>query len=112
MLRSMIEAGARKRLEIERIRAIKQATGLFLTLHGGSGTEDDDFRKAIQAGITIIHINTEIRIAWRRGLERALAEQPEEVTPYKLLAEPLHAIKDLVRARLRLFHPMASGANL
>ena len=112
MLRSMIEAGARKRLEIERIRAIKQATGLFMTLHGGSGTEDDDFRKAIQAGITIIHINTEIRIAWRRGLESALAEQPEEVTPYKLLTEPLHAIKDLVRARLQLFHPMASGTNL
>jgi len=34
-----------------------------LTLHGGSGTDDDDFRRAIEAGMTIVHISTELRLA-------------------------------------------------
>ncbi len=32
-----------------------------------SGTNNQDFFDAIAAGITIIHINTELRIAWRRA---------------------------------------------
>jgi fructose-bisphosphate aldolase class II len=48
----------------------------MLTLDGGSGTNDDDFRKAIAAGINIVHINTELRVAWRRGLENGLVNSP------------------------------------
>ena len=66
----------RKRLDIERIAQIKSATRVPLTLHGGSGTDDEDLRKAIAAGINIIHVNTELRVAWRRGLEEGLAKQP------------------------------------
>ncbi len=59
MLRSMVKGETKKRLDLERIAAIKQASGVFLTLHGGSGTDDDDLRRAIAAGINIVHINTE-----------------------------------------------------
>ena len=50
MLKSMVAGGTKKRLDIERIRAIKAAAQIFMTLHGGSGTDDGDFRKAIAAG--------------------------------------------------------------
>jgi fructose-bisphosphate aldolase, class II len=69
MLKTMVRGEEKKHLDIPRIAAIKSATQAMLTLHGGSGTNDDDFRKAIAAGINIIHINTELRVAWRRGLE-------------------------------------------
>jgi hypothetical protein len=68
----------------ESIREIAAATAVPLTLHGGSGTDDDDFQKAISAGITIVHISTELRLAWRQGLEAALAENSDEVVPYKV----------------------------
>jgi fructose-bisphosphate aldolase, class II len=55
----------KKHLNIGRIAQIKNASAVFLTLHGGSGTDDEDFRRAIAAGINIIHINTELRVAWR-----------------------------------------------
>lgn len=103
LLQSMVRGQAQKRLAVERIRQIAQATGAFLTLHGGSGTNDEDFRKAIKAGITIIHINTELRLAWRRGLEAALAETGE-VAPYKILPGALQAVTKIVRERLRLFN--------
>jgi len=63
MLESMVHGATRKRLDVERIRQIKAATGVLLTLHGGSGTNDDDLRKAIAAGINIVHINTELHVA-------------------------------------------------
>lgn len=104
MLESMVEGKAKKRLNIERIHEIKKAAGIFLTLHGGSGTEDADFGKAIAAGINIIHINTELRIAWRRSLQNSLVRQPNEVAPYKLIPPVVDCVKRVVASRLRLFN--------
>lgn len=103
MLKSMLAGGTKKRLEIQRISAIKAETGAFMTLHGASGTDDNDLRKAIAAGITVVHINTEVRLAWRHGLDEALAKQPDEVVPYKLLPQVGDAIKRVVTSRLKLF---------
>ncbi|MGX9428766.1 MULTISPECIES: class II fructose-bisphosphate aldolase [Bradyrhizobium] len=55
---------------------MKGAAQVPLTLHGGSGTDDEDLRKAIAPGINIIHINTELRVAWRRGLEEGWPNSP------------------------------------
>ena len=104
MLKSMLTGGIRKRLDIERIRAIKAETRIFMTLHGASGTADEGLREAIAAGITIVHINTEVRLAWRRGLETALARQPSEVVPYKLLPLVVESVRQVVNSRLALFN--------
>ncbi len=95
------------RLDIRRIAAIKQAVNIPLVLHGGSGVSNDDFRAAIAAGISVIHINTEIRIDWREGLQEALEKNPEETTPYKLLPEAEEEIYETVLARLKLFNNLA-----
>jgi fructose-bisphosphate aldolase class II len=104
MLKSMVQGKAKKHLDIERIAQIKQAAGVFLTLHGGSGTDDEDFRKAIAAGINIIHINTELRVAWRESLGKSLARDSDEVVPYRILRPVVDAVKQVVSSRLRLFH--------
>jgi ketose-bisphosphate aldolase len=112
MLRSMVEGETKKHLDIARISGIKQAARVFLTLHGGSGTGDADLRKAIGAGINIIHINTELRVAWRRGLEQGLANQADEVVPYKILPFAVDSVREVVNSRLKLFNDrhMAQGA--
>ena len=51
MRKSMVAGKERKHLAIERIREIKSATGVPLTLHGGSGTADEHLIRAIRAGI-------------------------------------------------------------
>jgi fructose-bisphosphate aldolase class II len=104
MLKSMVQGKAKKHLDVERIAEIKQAAGVFLTLHGGSGTEDEHFRKAIAAGINIIHINTELRVAWRESLDKSLARDSNEVVPYKILRPVVDSVKQVVSSRLRLFH--------
>jgi len=108
----MVQGKAKKHLDIERIGQIKQAAGVFLTLHGGSGTDDEHFRRAIAAGINIIHINTELRVAWRRSLEESLSRDLNEVVPYKILRPVVDSVKQVVSSRLRLFHgePVGAGA--
>ncbi len=104
LLETMVRGETRKRLDIGRIAQIKAATGLPLTLHGGSATAADDFRRAIEAGMTIVHISTELRLAWRRGLEAALAAEPDNLVPYQLFREAGGAMQEVVTRRLKLFN--------
>ncbi len=100
---SMVQGETQKRLNIERIAEIAKATGILMTLHGASGTNDDDLSRAIRAGMTEVHINTEVRLAWRRGLETAFTSDRDQVVPYKLLPAAVSAMKQVVSARLSLF---------
>jgi len=102
LLQSMVSGEVQKRLDIERIAALRDATRIFMTLHGGSGTNDEDFKRAIHAGMTIVHVNTEIRLAWRRAMEASLGAD-QSVVPYKILVPVVAAIQKVVEARLRLF---------
>lgn len=88
------------------LKEIKKATGLPLVLHGGSGLRDEDFTNAIAAGISIIHINTEIRLAYDEALKKSIADHPDETTPYKILQPAVDAIEKVVEARLKLFNGM------
>ena len=111
MLKSMVQGQARKRLDIERIAEIKSAVQIPLTLHGGSGTDDEDLRKAIGAGINIVHINTELRVAWRRGLEEGLSKEPDEVVPYKILPFAVRSVQEVARSRLALFNAAGNALH-
>ncbi len=92
------------RLHPERVKAIRKATGVPLVLHGGSGTMSEDFINCIKEGIDIVHINTEIRVAFRDGLKKSLQNNPDEVAPYKFLQEGKCAMQAVIEARLKLFN--------
>lgn len=92
------------RLNIKRIEDIRKAVNVPLVLHGGSGIVDNDFSDAVKAGISVIHINTEIRLAWREGVEKGLSGDKNEVSPYKILPAAEQAIYEVVSKRLKLFN--------
>lgn len=102
-IHGMIKSGNPK-IHIERIKEIKEACNVPLVLHGGSGIRDEDFKEAIKAGISIIHINTEIRLAYREALEKYLKDNPNEIAPYKILEPAILAIERVVEKRLKLFY--------
>lgn len=103
-LHGMLKNMPNPRLDIERIRKVREAAGIPLVLHGGSGITDEDFLSAIKAGISCIHINTEIRVAYRQALVKSLQEDLEEVAPYKFLKPTVQAVEAVVEKRLRLFN--------
>ncbi|MFH1188866.1 MAG: class II fructose-bisphosphate aldolase [bacterium] len=103
-IHGMFSRAANPRLDIERIRDIRTHTNVSLVLHGGSGICDEDFISAIESGIGIVHINTELRVAWRKAMERSLGQNIHEIVPYKLLTEPQKAVYEVAAKRLRLFN--------
>ena len=103
-IHGMFKNASNPDLDIERVREIAEAAGVPLVLHGGSGVKDEDFTAAIGAGIRMIHISTELRVAWREGLDAALAEKPDEIAPYKVFRDVVPRVREVVVGRLRLFN--------
>lgn len=104
----MFAVGKDPRLDIPRIKAISEATGVPLVLHGGSGTVDEDFVAAIGAGVCIIHLNTELRLAYTKALTITLQEHPDEIAPYKYLKTAAAALQKVVEDRLALFNRLSN----
>jgi len=92
-----------EKLDLERLAEIRAKTDAFLVLHGGSGLSEDDIRGAIENGIVKVHINTELRVAYRRAIERAFKDMPDETTPYKYLSVAIESVQKLVEEKIRLF---------
>ena len=97
----MVKSGEPK-LNIELIKRIMEVAGIPLVLHGASGNSADEIREAIDAGISIIHINTELRIAYKEGIEEGL--RSGEIAPYKFLALGVEEMKKVVIEKLKLFN--------
>ena len=96
-----------KNIDPKRVAEISEVTGLPLVLHGGSGQGDDIVRKAIKAGVAIVHVNTELRVAYRAGLVKSLSDNPDEVAPYKFMKPAKQAMARLVEDKLRVFNDIA-----
>ena len=75
---------AKPMLDFERVRVISEKTGLPLVMHGGSGVSEDDFRRAIKAGIRKVNYYTYMSNAGSRAVRELLAK--EDVTFFHDLA--------------------------
>jgi fructose-bisphosphate aldolase class II len=105
-IHGLIKSG-KPHIDTDRVKEIKETVGIPLVLHGGSGLRNEDFTNGIASGISVVHINTEIRVAFTEALKKYIAEHPEEIAPYKLLEPTVAAIEEVVIDRLKLFNNIA-----
>ncbi|MGQ9478263.1 MAG: class II fructose-bisphosphate aldolase [Candidatus Bipolaricaulia bacterium] len=90
-------------LDLERIEAIRERTGVPLVLHGSSGVKEESIRGAIARGICKINVATYLNQAFVQGLREGLAKDPDEVDPRKFLTLAKQYLKEAVREKIRLF---------
>ncbi len=91
-------------LDIGVLKRISETVpGVPLVLHGGSGLADSEVKEAIANGISNVHINTELRVAYQKALKAELKKEPDQTTPYKLLTPSYEATKKVVLEKLKLF---------
>ncbi len=91
------------KIDTELIKQIRQTAGVPLVLHGGSGITEADFKDSIDAGISIIHINTDLRITYRDTLKLSLQENSDEIAAYKIMSPVVAAIEKETTKFLTLF---------
>lgn len=93
-----------ERIDVPLVARIREACGVPLVLHGGSGLPAQDFIDGIDAGLSIIHISTELREAYTNALKTSLAEHKDEIAPYKITAPARDAMRKAVEEKLKLFN--------
>jgi len=92
------------RLDIGRLKEIRYAIpDVPLTLHGGSGIKDEDIKATLPHGMSNIHVNTEIRVAYTNALRGRLLSDPDQTTPYKYMDTAVAAAQGVVEGKLKLF---------
>lgn len=98
-------SGTNPHINIQRLKEIKEKIGdrAFLVLHGGSGTPEEDIKEAIKSGINIVHVNTDLRVAYANALKESLKINPEETTPYKYMPDVIGAVQKVVEEKIKLF---------
>lgn len=93
-----------KQLDLALLELVVAASpDAHFSLHGGSGTPDDQFRGAIERGITKININSDLRKAYRTALEQMLADNPKEYAVVKLMPKVIAAVQTVVESKIDSF---------
>ncbi len=84
------------RLDIEHIKALYEATGVPLVLHGGSGINKECIQEGIKNGIAKINVGTEIRQAY----EQAIAKNKDDI---ELAQQAVYdKVREVIRDMLRI----------
>ncbi|MFH1714118.1 MAG: class II fructose-bisphosphate aldolase [Candidatus Nealsonbacteria bacterium] len=94
--------GKNPRINMQRLKEIRKFVGnIPLVMHGGSGTPEIDIKTALKFGIRKININTELRLAFSKGLLKSLSGG--EIVPYKCMPEVILGVQKVVEEKIKLF---------
>jgi fructose-bisphosphate aldolase class II len=93
-----------KVLHIDLLKEIRAALDCNISLHGGSGTPGHYFVEAVKIGVTKININSDMRIAYRETLEKALKDNKTEYAVVKLMDGVIEAVQKVVEAKIDMFN--------
>lgn len=89
------------KLDFERIKTIAKTVDVPLVLHGGSGLSDNDFKKAIELGISKVNIFTDINIAAVKAEFKAFSSVDKGIID--LIPAAVEGTKQEVIKKLELF---------
>jgi tagatose 1,6-diphosphate aldolase GatY/KbaY len=90
-------------LDIDRVKAIREATGgLPLVLHGGSGIPDEQVKAAIAAGVRKMNIGTDVCCAFAEGAKSELDNPKRSLAPDLFMKPSIASVKQLAISKIRL----------
>lgn len=91
------------KLDIERIKAIRQTVSVPLVLHGASGVRDEEVGKAIEAGICKINVATHLTQVFTEVIREELGRDSNVVDIRKYFPKAREAVMKAVEAKIRLY---------
>ena len=91
------------KLDIERVKAIREATGgIPLVLHGGSGIPDDQVKAAIAAGVRKMNIGTDVCCAFAEGTKETLDDPQRSIAIDIFMKKPIESVKRMALEKIKL----------
>lgn len=88
-------------LAIDRIKEIKEATGVHLVLHGGSGVPDEQIKAAVEAGIRKMNFSTDLCYAF---IESVQEQDKNKVAIDLIMKEPIQKVKEFALSKIEVLN--------
>ena len=92
-----------KELDLDLLERISEAISCNISLHGGSGTPLHYFADAAKIGVSKVNINSDMRFAYRKTLEKILADNPDEYAVAKIMEPVRLAVQQVVEEKIDAF---------
>lgn len=92
-----------KQLDLDLLQRIRDSITCQISLHGGSDTPLHYFEEAAKIGVSKVNINSDMRFAFRKTLEKVLADHPDEYAIVKLMPEVYGAVQAVVEEKIKAF---------
>ena len=91
------------KLDIERVKAIREATGgIPLVLHGGSGIPDEQVKAAIKAGVRKMNVGTDVCCAFADGTKAILDDPNRSLAVDIFMKQPIETVKAMAVEKIKL----------
>lgn len=90
------------RLDVDRLSEIREVVSLPLVLHGTSGIPDEAVKECISRGICKVNYATDLRIAFSKGVNEVLMENPDTIDPKKYNARGREYVKEYVMNKIQV----------
>lgn len=90
------------KLDVERLSEICEVVSIPLVLHGTSGVPDEAVRECIKRGICKVNYATDLRIAFTKGVNVVLKENPDTIDPKKYNAAGRDEVKKYVMCKIQV----------
>ena len=86
-------------LAIDRIKEIKEATGVALVLHGGSGVPNDQIKMAVKAGIRKMNFSTDLCYTFIESVQR---QDKDKIAIDLIMKEPIEEVKKFCLSKIEV----------
>lgn len=91
------------KLDFDRLKVIKERLNMPIVLHGSSGVPEDSIRKAVSLGVNKINIDTDIRMAFNKGVRDFVNNNPDVYDPRKILGPAREEMKKVIIEKMIMF---------
>ena len=91
------------KLDFDRLKDIRERISTPIVLHGSSGVPYESLKKAISLGVSKINIDTDVRMAFAKGVSELISKNPNEYDPRKILGPAKEEMKKAVMEKMEVF---------
>lgn len=97
------------KLDFSRLSEIRKTVSIPLVLHGTSGVPDEDVAECIKRGICKVNYATDLRIAFTKGINQVLKENPDTIDPKKYNAKGREEVRKYVMHKMKICQSIAKA---
>ena len=97
------------KLDFSRLSEIRKAVSIPLVLHGTSGVPDEDVAECIKRGICKVNYATDLRIAFTKGINQVLKENPDTIDPKIYNAKGREEVRKYVMHKMKICQSIAKA---